>query len=298
MKFSPQIPKFLAPGDLIRGIAPAGKVKEQELISQGHDRWRTWGYEFDFTPPLEPWHYLANSDRERCREFDRAWKSGGAIMAVRGGYGSMRLLEQINWQKLENRAPWLIGFSDITALLWAMATKLDLMGIHGPVLITLSQESPRSQQALIDCLTGNLSQLTLTGESWRSGVARGKLLPGNLTVATHLLGTPFIPPWDKIILAIEDVSEPLYKLDRMLTQWRLSGAFDRVVGIALGRFTDTGDTSDMTDRILQDRLLDLNIPIVGHLPFGHGGDNYPLPVGCNCTLEGDRGELTWELPSP
>ncbi|GAB4186835.1 MAG: LD-carboxypeptidase [Coleofasciculaceae cyanobacterium] len=190
---------------------------------------------------------------------------------------------------------WLIGFSDITALLWSLC-RFSISGIHGPVLTTIAAEPEWSIQRLFDCLEGRPIQ-PLTGSGWGGGTATGILLPANLTVATHLLGTSVQPPLEGIILALEDVTEAPYRIDRMLTQWRMSDAFKGVRGIALGRFSRCDPPKDVpswtVEEVLRDRLADLGIPIVTDLPFGHEGVNAALPVGQTVVLDGDKGTLSW-----
>ena len=136
---------------------------------------------------------------------------------------------------------------------------------------------------------------SLMGEGWGNGTASGLLLPANLTVATHLLGTAVQPELEGVILALEDVGEAPYRLDRLLTHWRMTGALNQVAGIALGRFSSCdapeGYPSLSVDDLLRDRLSDLGIPVVSGLAFGHEGDNAALPVGIRVSLDGDLGRL-------
>ncbi|HEY9610267.1 LD-carboxypeptidase [Allocoleopsis sp.] len=190
---------------------------------------------------------------------------------------------------------WLIGFSDITGLLWSLCG-CGISGVHGPVLTTLAAEPEWSLKRLFDCVEGGPLQ-PLTGVGWGGGVVNGILLPANLTVATHLLGTPVQPALEGVILALEDVTEAPYRIDRMLTQWRMSGAFKGVRGIALGRFSRCEPPKDIpswtVDEVLRDRLGDLDVPIVSDLPFGHEGANAALPVGQLVELDADQGTLSW-----
>jgi len=138
------------------------------------------------------------------------------------------------------------------------------------------------------------------GEGWGGGVVSGKLFPANLTVATHLLETPLQPYLYGAILALEDVTEAPYRIDRMLTHWRLCGAFKQVKGIALGRFSrceaPVGSNSWTIEEVLRDRLGDLGLPVVSGLSFGHDGENAALPVGCWAELDGDKGSLCLDFP--
>ncbi|WP_245817353.1 S66 peptidase family protein [Hydrococcus rivularis] len=188
---------------------------------------------------------------------------------------------------------WIVGFSDVTGLLWSLAA-IGIGGVHGSVLTTLASEPDWSIQRLFDCLEGRPLP-PLIGKGWGEGKTTGILLPANLTVATHLLGTFVQPSFDGAILALEDVAEAPYRIDRMLTQWRMTGAFRGVRGIALGRFSrcdpPMGSASWSIEEVLRDRLGDLGIPIVSDLPFGHDGVNAALPVGRIARLDAEQGTL-------
>ena len=281
--------------------------------------------------------YLAGSDSSRRHQLAAAWHNPECrgILCTRGGYGSTRLLENWTWEsqkskvntqskggfgnvanqedlsflplnpplplkthssKLSSPHPkWLIGFSDITSLLWSLYQS-GICGVHGPVLTTIAAEPEWSINRLFDSVEGR-TLAPLTGVGWGGGKVSGRLLPANLTVATHLLGTPIKPPLEGTILALEDVTEAPYRIDRILTQWRLSGAFKGVLGIALGRFSrceaPDGISSWTIEEVLRDRLGDLGIPIISDLPFGHDGPNAALPVGQFVELDGDNGTLSW-----
>jgi muramoyltetrapeptide carboxypeptidase len=167
-------------------------------------------------------------------------------------------------------------------------------GVHGPLLTTLSQEPSWSRQRLFAWVAGQEIP-PLTGTPWVEGHATGRLMPANLTVATHLLGTPHEPSLKGVILAIEDVTEAPYRLDRLLTQWRMSNKLTDIVGIAVGRFSRCEPPDNIPSfsaaEVLRDRLSDLGIPVVADLPFGHDGVNAALPVGVWATLNAQTGEL-------
>jgi muramoyltetrapeptide carboxypeptidase len=134
----------------------------------------------------------------------------------------------------------------------------------------------------------------LAGTPWLSGVAEGPLLVGNLTVATHLLGTAHLPELRGAVLLLEDIGEAPYRLDRMLTHWRLSGALQQLAGIGFGSFSgcnDADDSSDSWRAVLQERTSDLGIPVVADLPVGHEPGNAALALGQRVRLDANRGEL-------
>jgi muramoyltetrapeptide carboxypeptidase len=296
------IPPYLAAGQKVRVVATSGAVREWERLEKGIQIWRDRGYEVYIPEDLDKsWGYLAGQDEQRRQQLIEAWNDPdcGAILCARGGYGATRLLEGFDWQALNSKPKWLIGFSDITALLWGMAVHKQTSGLHAPVLTTLATEPDWSIQQLFDLLEGKIKTVTLSGNGWGKGIAEGVLLPGNLNVATHLLGTPLCPDLNNVILAFEDIAEPTYKVDRMLTHWRWSGNFKKVKGIALGRFSQPGAPANYPsfsmEEVWRDRLGDLGIAIVTDLPFGHDGANAPLPTGVAAKLDATTGTLICHL---
>ena len=229
--FPCDVPPPLRWGDHLSVVLPSGPLRTIKQIQQGIEIWRSRGYQVELPPQWDrKWGYLAGRDQERRLALEQGLKASEyqGILCGRGGYGGARLLEQ--WQWPLTTAKWLIGFSDVTSLLWGLAQQ-GVSGVHGPVLTTLGQEPDWSVQRLFDWVEGR-SLLPLTGQGWGQGQIRGILLPANLTVATHLLHTSVQPPLTDVILALEDVGEAPYRLDRMLTQWRMMGAFKGVRGIA------------------------------------------------------------------
>lgn len=293
-----QPPAPLKPGDLLRVIAPSGTLRELGAFEQGVAIWRSRGYRVELTSGYaDRWGYLAGTDCDRRQQLRTALVDPDCrgILCARGGYGGARLLEEWQWEMSDRK--WLIGFSDITALLMSLSLQ-GISGVHGPLLTTLAAEPDWSVQRLFDWVEGRSLQ-PLQGRGWGQGYALGPLLPLNLTVATHLLGTAHQPDLTDVILAIEDVGEAPYRIDRMLTQWRLSGALSQIKGVAIGRFSQcqppAGIPSFTVEEVLRDRLGDLGVPVVAELPFGHDGVNAALPVGVPVMLDGDRGTLSWEL---
>ncbi len=298
------LPPPLTPGDLLCVISPSGGLQSTENFEAGLSVWRQRGYRLRLCDGYDArWGYLAGSDRSRRQQLQSALDDPEcrAILCSRGGYGGTRLLEDWHWPTLPaGQSPkWLIGFSDVTGLLWSLA-RHGVSSVHGPVLTTLSAETERSKDRLFRWVERHEIE-PITGKGWSEsgcgGRAKGTLLPGNLCVATHLLGTAAEPELTDVILAFEDVGEAPYRLDRMLTQWRAMGKLRSVSGIALGRFsgwqpTKPGPTLSV-DEVMRDRLCDLGIPIVSDLPFGHDGENAALPVGLPVQLDADRGALSW-----
>ncbi|HEY9699852.1 MAG TPA: LD-carboxypeptidase [Trichocoleus sp.] len=289
-----RLPQPLRPGDLLRVIAPSGALREFEGFRRGVEIWQARGYRVELSVGYDDrWGYLAGRDEQRRSQLLDALKDPECrgILCARGGYGGARVMEDWAWFECEPK--WLIGFSDITSLLWSFCRQ-GISGVHAPLLTTIAAEPDWSIQRLFDWVEGR-SIPRLQGKGWVGGQACGLLLPANLTVATHLLGTPVQPALDGVILAFEDVTEAPYRIDRMLTQWRLSGMFQRVKGIAVGRFSQCDPPANVpsfsVEEVLRDRLCDLGIPIVAELPFGHDGVNAALPVSVWARLDGDQGIL-------
>jgi muramoyltetrapeptide carboxypeptidase len=290
------LPPPLKPGDLLRVIAPSGALREFEAFNQGVEIWKAQGYRIEISNNInDRYGYLAGTDAHRRQQLATAWQDPECkgILCARGGFGSTRILEDWSWQENTITPKWLIGFSDVTALLWSLYNA-GISGVHGPVMTTLANEPEWSIKRLFDIVEGR-AIAPLKGKGWGGGISTGILLPGNLTVATHLLGTPILPNLDGVILAFEDVTETPYRIDRMLTQWRSSGILSQIRGIALGGFTKCEAPPNVpsfsVEEVLRDCLGNLGIPIVSDLPFGHDSPNAALLVGMEVTLDGEQGIL-------
>ncbi len=286
-------PAPLQPGDRVQ-LAAASSALQSEAIERlegGIAVLEGWGLQVErHANPLRQQGYLAGSDQERSADLQA---NAPLLACLRGGWGSARLLEQSATALPKQPAHWLLGFSDVTSLLWARQAAGIPGGIHGPMLTSLAAEPLWSQERLRQLLFGAPLE-ALTGISWQPGVAEGPLLVGNLTVATHLLGTRHLPELDGAVLVLEDVGEAPYRLDRMLTHWRLCGALQRLAGIGFGSFSgcDDDDSPLSCQQVLQERTADLGIPVLGNLPVGHEPGNAALALGQRARLDADRGELT------
>jgi muramoyltetrapeptide carboxypeptidase len=308
-------PEPLRSGDRVQLVAASSALLGDDALARlqgGIAVLEGWGLEVQRTPLHERrWGYLAGRDPERRGDLEAAARCGAELLAcVRGGWGAARLLEG----PLALPCRWLLGFSDVTSLLWAQLAQGQGGGIHGPLLTTLAAEPAWSQERLRALLFGD-PLADLQGEGWSGGVTAGPLLAANLTVATHLLGTPHLPDLRGAILVLEDVGEAPYRIERMLTHWRLSGALQQLVGIGLGQFNDCEDggadarpteatgpqSADAIgatapdrftlEQVLRERTADLGIPVVGNLPVGHVAGNAALPLGAWAELDAGSGLL-------
>lgn len=238
--------------------------------------------------------YLAGGDQERAAHLTRLLRdpSLGAVLAARGGFGSSRLLPLLDLEALAGGGACLLGFSDLTCLLGALAAR-GLATLHGPVVTQLPRLDADSRADLAALLAGRPPfPGLLRGQGRRPGKAWGPLLGGNLTMLCHLLGTAWFPELGGAVLFIEDTGEAAYRLDRLLTQLELSGALAGVAGVAVGRLSDqASDPPDLVEAVAA-RLSGLGRPLVMGLPFGHGPANRLLPVGALAELDGGAGTLT------
>ena len=240
-----------------------------------------------------PW--LAGDDRFRAARLTAAWTDPAvrAVWAARGGSGTHRVLDLLDWDALDAAGPrLLVGFSDLTALHDAVGERLGVTTLHGPVLTQLGDGDATAVAATRAAVLDGAGAL-LRGTPVLPGVAEGRLVGGNLTVLAAGVGTPLARPAADAVALLEDVDEAPFRLDRVVTQLLRSGWFDGVRGIALGRFTRCGDP-DAVRLLLRRRLAPLGVPVVEDLPVGHVAGNLPVALGVPARLDGTAGTLAVE----
>ena len=290
-------PPPLRAGDVVRVIAP-GSGFDVPAFEAGLDVLRgRWGLRVRVRDDIAARAgYLAGGDERRLAEWDEAVADdeATAIFCARGGYGTMRLLPSIDPAPLLASPKLVVGFSDITAL-HALLNRAGLATVHGPVVTQLGRAPDDALDHLWVLLSGQPVRpvawdVPPPGRGLSGGVtsvpgrASGPLLGGSLTLLAHLCGTPFLPPLQGAILALEDVGERPYRLDRYLTQLRLAGALDGLAGVALGQLTDCDDGDSSASATVRDLLRELGVPVVEGLAFGHVDRNLALPLGTRATL--------------
>jgi len=290
-------------------VAPASPYDPGEY-ERGCERLRALG--FDVRPGLDhrpPGHLNAGSRQQRLEELHGAFAEPGvdAVMAIRGGYGVMHLLPDVDWDLIAAHPKLLVGLSDLTPLLNAVQQRCGLVTVHGPMVIGLGgRNDDDSVERLVRALTSTepLPPLQADGgvDDWclSPGLAAGAVCGGNLSMLGATLGTPFALDTEDRILLLEDVAEAPYRLDRLLNQLRLAGLFDRCVGLAFGELKGCtpprGAVYALKD-VIRDSLADLPIPIVWGLPFGHGSRNMAFPVGVQGELDAQAGQLRFKEPA-
>jgi muramoyltetrapeptide carboxypeptidase len=291
-------PNALIPGSTIAIVAPAGPVlgeQAQEGLRAGIAALERAGFLTAQRQDLFAQEgFLAGDDARRAAEIMEtvARPEVGAIFCARGGYGSARILPLLNAEKIRAAAKPLVGFSDITAMLLWQQNCAGLVGIHGPMLVSATDEQIEETLRL---LGGELElPSVLQGRAGFQGIAQGRLTGGTLSVVAASLGTPWEVNTQGAILCIEEVNEQPYKLDRYLQQLKAAGKFDDLAGIALGQFTDCCDErypAPSAEEVLREVFTEFDIPLVSHLPVGHAADNRPWPMGVQAEIDGAKGTL-------
>ena len=306
-------PKQLKKGDTLGLIAPASGAWENEDIHIAAETVASLGFRVKEGKSLyDRKGYLAGTDQDRADDLNRMFadQSVHGVIALRGGYGSPRILPYLDYELIRANPKALIGYSDITALLHAIFTKSGLIAFHGP--IASQSFTPYTLAAFKKILMTPSAPISLgepppfeatEGVVEREnrlvkivpGKARGRLMGGNLSLMVKMLGTPYEPDFRDKILVIEDVGEKPYRIDGMLTHLWLSGKLKQVAGIALGKFTDCepdGPMSLSLETIFKERFQELRVPTLRGLMFGHIRDQATFPVGALAELNVDAGTLT------
>jgi muramoyltetrapeptide carboxypeptidase len=240
--------------------------------------------------------YLAGSDDERAEQLNHYLRSSefDAFLFARGGYGAMRILDRIDYDAIRRNPRPIIGFSDITALHQAMALHSGVAGLHGPMvnLDFFNGLSPEIEEWFWSMLGGDapLTHRFGADQVVNAGEAEGVLFGGCLSLTTALMATPYDFWIDDGIWFWEDVEEPVYRIDRMLTHLRLSGRFKKIRGVVIGKLKGCGEDDAMVALLRE--TFGSSIPVVRNLPFGHHGDNLLMPIGADVRLSTADGSFT------
>jgi muramoyltetrapeptide carboxypeptidase len=296
-----RFPPSLAPGARVGLIAPAGPCRDARDVHRAIENTRSLGWE-----PVVGAHvhecdgYLAGSDAHRMADLNRfaADDSIDAVWCIRGGYGTMRLLDGLDYAAWRRRPKALLGYSDITALHAAIGGRAELVTFHAPT--ARAELTPFTRDSLVGAVVdgGNHALPCGAATTLVGGRARGRLVGGNLALISSLSGTPYAPSYDGAILVLEDVYESVYRIDRMLTQLRLAGALAGLAGIVFGQFTEIPDEASNAERPLARALAEAaerrGAPCVSNFPLGHITDQATIPLGAMAILDADMRTLTVE----
>lgn len=291
--------KPLESGAHVALIAPAGPLQKPEDLPRAQENTRALGWE-----PILGAHaterigYLAGHDRDRLNDINQALRDPNvdAIWCLRGGYGMMRILDAIDYDALSRTPKAIIGYSDVTALHAAVQRKCRLVTYHGPTAReTLTDFSRASlRRALVEQVDS--CGVAANAREINAGVAEGRLVGGNLAVLSSLCGTPFAPDLTDGILILEDINEPVYRIDRMFQQLKLAGALNGCRAIVFGECTgcteDAGGGGRPFDEVLGEIAHTLGVPCLAGIPIGHIAEQWTIPLGAMAKLDTAKRLLT------
>ncbi|GAA1744952.1 LD-carboxypeptidase [Luedemannella helvata] len=296
-------PAALRPGDRVMLVSPSGPTRP-ERVARGVELLSEWGLSVDVAPNVYARSgYLAGTDDLRLADLMTALgdPTVRGVICTRGGYGVQRIVDGIDMAVVRADPKIVVGFSDITALQLSLWRGARLASVHGPGAAWLHERTgPDSVAALRHALMDPTPVTISARQDEETSAVRvpaaavsGPLLGGNLCLLAATVGTPDFPDMSGAILLIEEVGEPPYKVDRMLTHLRRAGVLSQVAGVAVGQFTDCADgwSTTIVDCLLE-RLTPLGVPVLGGLPIGHGRDQIAVPFGTLATLDATLGTLT------
>lgn len=284
-----KIPPYLKKGDTIGIVAPAGfmPVEKMQACIETLD---AWGYTVDLgaTTHSNSSTYFSGTDEERLADLQQMLdaKNIKAILCARGGYGVSRIIDRIDFRRFKKNPKWIIGFSDITVLHTHLYSRYDVASLHAPMAAAFNEDGYTNVyvQSLKNALEGKPALYEHTPHTFnRLGNAKGELIGGNLSLLTHLIGTPSDIDTKNKILFLEDVGEYLYNIDRLLLHLKRSNKLAKLAGLIIGGFTDLKDTERPFGKtiyeLIYEQLKGFEYPVCFDFPVSHEKENYALKVG-------------------
>ena len=278
-------PTPLIPGDLIYITAPA-KITDPKTVLFAKEYLEKHGFNvLVSTHCFGNHHYFSGTEEERLidLQFGIDHPDVRAILCARGGYGSIRILDRINWANVLLEPKWLIGFSDITVFHHRLQ-KLGIQSIHATMPISFQKNTDEALLSLLESITGKYTPYVLPpNKSNKIGTATGNLIGGNLSIVYSMLGTNDQYDFDDSILFLEDVGEHYYQVERMIFALSKAGVFEKIKGLIIGGMTDLEDTDPPLGRSIEEIILEQlqfsNMPVIFNFPSGHIEDNRALVFG-------------------
>ena len=294
-----QRPPLLSDGARVALVAPAGPLRDGTDLQRAVDNVRSFGWDpIVSSYALARDGYFAGGDAHRAAELNRAFtdESVDAVWCLRGGYGTMRILDALDYDALARRPKPIIGYSDITALHAAVAERSGIVSFHGPT--ARAELTPFSRDSLRRAVVDGCDPCGVaTGaRTLRTGRAEGVLAGGNLALLAALAGTRYAPRLAGAILVLEDVDEAVYRVDRMVRQLLMSSMLEGVRAIAFGACTNCPEAADDGARAVDDVITEaanaLNVPALAGIPVGHIAEQWTIPLGLRAVLDADALTLT------
>lgn len=304
-------PPAIRPGDIIGVVSPSS-YKAREALQAGMEKIQRRGYRLVFGEhAFDRRGYLAGEDRDRAADLNAMFANPQvkAILCTRGGYGASRILDYLDWELIRSNPKPLIGYSDITTLHLAFLRQTEMVVFYAPMIITLSRDvSPMVIENLFDLLEkpqplGTYHTADSNIQTLVPGIVEGELTGGCLCLVSASCGTPEQIDARGKILCLEDVDEPPYAVDRMLTQLKRCGVLDEAAGFVIGEITNweqhvnDPDETLTIEQIWQDILVPLGKPTIIGFPFGHVVNPLTLPLGVRARLDATAGTLTLLEPA-
>lgn len=294
--------RVLRPDDQVMLVSPSGPARP-ERVARGVQLLESWGLRVALAPDVYARHwYFGGTDAQRVAGLHAALRDPAVrgVICTRGGYGTQRIVDDLEMAAVREDPKVVVGFSDITALQLALWRGARLATVHGPGAAWLDERTPEESAESLRTAMMSTSDVVVTADPAEGtfpvrvpGQATGTLLGGNLCLLASSIGTRDFPPLEGAILLLEEVAEPPYKVDRMLTQLRRTGLLHGLAGVALGQFTECADGWPVSIvEVLAERLGALGVPVLGGLPIGHGHGQRTVPLGVSATLDVAAGTLT------
>ena len=286
--------KKLVPGDILSIISPSSPTPKN-IIDNAINKLENLNFKHKIYDNLyKNIGYLAGNDIERAEDFNKALKDTNTkgIICIRGGYGSMRIMELINWSLFKKNPKVFMGFSDLTPILNYLYKKFNIITFHAPML-TSNLNNNYSRTSLLSTVTipkksyyiENPENIKLKSFTWKDTNAKGNIIGGNLSLICSTLLTEYEIPFKNNILFIEEINESPYKIDRMLTQLYLSNKIQQCSGIILGQFTHCEDDNLINvEQVLLEKLHLFKKPCIYNLCAGHGEPRITIPIGAKCEI--------------
>ncbi|NQT62008.1 MAG: LD-carboxypeptidase [Candidatus Marinimicrobia bacterium] len=304
------IPPRLKPGDVIGLVSPAGITRSKDKLKIIEEILAALDLKLHVDEhAMDRWGYLAGKDEIRAEAINQMYRDSevNAILTFIGGWGCARLLPYLDYEMIQKHPKIIMGFSDVTALLLAIYAKTGMVTFHGPsgrsgwntftvdYVNRLLFDAEAITYKNPDDIGDNLTQVEDRIQTITPGKAQGRLVGGNLTVLTALIGSKYLPEWKGHILFIEDVGEGIYRIDRMMTQLKLAGVLNQIAGFVFGRCTDcdadSGYSSFTLGEVLEDHIKPLGIPAFRGSMIGHIKNKFTIPLGVEAVIDADRGTI-------
>lgn len=289
-------PSYLNPGDKVGIAATARKISLSE-IQYAINTFTEWGFEVVLPEGLYLQdHQLAGTDAERATALQSLLDNPEikAVFCARGGYGTIRIVDLLNWELFAKHPKWIVGYSDITVLHGHINQTLGIASLHATMAFNITAEEERQAAiaSLKDALTGSPVVHTLNSHPMnKEGNASGVVVGGNLSVLYSMMGSVSFPDTDGKILFLEDLDEYLYHIDRMMMGLKRAGKLTHLAALVVGGMTDMRDNAvpfgKTAEQIIYDAVKEYNYPLYFGLQAGHIANNLALPMGVSATITGN-----------